>query len=51
MFDVSYLKGSIEDGLDRQMWLIADVLPLYISSNITYILLASSHSQHMWQFL
>jgi hypothetical protein len=46
MFAVSHLKGSIEGGLDRQMWLITDVLPFYNSSHITYTLLANIHSQH-----
>jgi hypothetical protein len=41
MFAVSHLKGSIEDGLDRQMWLITDVLSLYSSSHITYTLFAN----------
>jgi hypothetical protein len=40
MFAVSHLKGSIEDGLDRQMWLITEVLPLNNSSHITHTLLA-----------
>jgi len=47
MFAVSHLKGSIEESLDRQMWLITDILQRYSSSNITYILLENNHSQHI----
>jgi len=47
MFAVSHLKGSIEDGLDLQMWLRTDVLPLYNISHITYTLLANSHCQQI----